>query len=184
VNEGASGQFLGSDILTFHASRITYHVSRIMKLRFVWIGKTRRAPVRELVEEYVERVRRYAPVEIIELRDRNDVGSDARQIIEREGEAILSRLNDDAFVVALDERGREMDSFQFAEVIDKHRVGGTKQMAFVIGGHNGLADAVRKRAGLVLALSRLTLTHELARVLLAEQVYRAFTIIHDLPYQK
>ncbi len=155
-----------------------------MKLRFVWVGKTRRAPVRELVEEYLERVRRFAPVEVSELRDRNDVGSDARQIIEREGEDILSRLGDSGFVVAMDERGREMDSYRLAEFIESHRVGGTKQVTFVIGGHNGLSDAVRKRAGLVLALSRLTLTHEMARVLLTEQVYRAFTIIHDLPYQK
>jgi 23S rRNA (pseudouridine1915-N3)-methyltransferase len=155
-----------------------------MKLRFVWVGKTRRAPVRELVEEYVGRVRRFAAVEISELRDRNDVGGDARQIIEREGEDILSRLGDGGYVVAMDERGREMDSYQLAEFIETHRVGGTKQVTFVIGGHNGLSDAVRKRAGLVLALSRLTLTHEMARALLMEQVYRAFTIIHDLPYQK
>jgi 23S rRNA (pseudouridine1915-N3)-methyltransferase len=155
-----------------------------MKLRFVWVGKTRRAPIRELVEEYVERVRRFTAVEVSELRDRNDVGTDARQIIEREGEDILSRLGDGGFVVAMDERGREMDSYQLAEFIERHRVGGTKQVTFVIGGHNGLSDAVRKRAGLVLALSRLTLTHEMARALLMEQVYRAFTIIHDLPYQK
>jgi 23S rRNA (pseudouridine1915-N3)-methyltransferase len=155
-----------------------------MKLRFVWIGKTRRAPIKQLVEEYLERVRHFAPVEVTELRDRNDVGGNSRQIIEKEGEDILSRLSDGAFVVALDERGREMDSFKLAEFIDKHRVSGTKQMTFVIGGPGGLSDAVRKRAGTVLALSRLTLTHELARVLLTEQVYRVFTIIHDLPYQK
>ncbi|HJQ26036.1 MAG TPA: 23S rRNA (pseudouridine(1915)-N(3))-methyltransferase RlmH [Blastocatellia bacterium] len=153
-----------------------------MKLRFVWVGKTRRAPVRELVEEYVGRLRHFAPVEITELRDRSE-GS-ARQIIEREGEDILARLTDAGFVVVLDERGREMDSFKLAEFVEQHRAGGTKQMTFVIGGHQGLAEAVRRRAGLVLALSRMTLTHEFARVLLTEQVYRAFTIIHDLPYQK
>src|SRR5689334_253939 len=155
-----------------------------MKLRFVWIGKTRRAPIKELVEEYLERLRHFAPVEVTELRDRNEIGSDRRQIIEKEGEDILSRLSDGAFVVVLDERGREMDSFKLAKFIDQHRNSGTKQMAFVIGGPGGLSDAVRQRAGLVLALSRLTLTHELARVLLTEQVYRAFTIINDLPYQK
>ena len=153
-----------------------------MKLRFVWIGKTRRAPIRELVEDYIGRLRHFAPVEIIELRDRGD--RDPRQIIEREGEDILARLGDAGFVVALDERGREMDSFKLAEFVDKHRAGGTKQMTFISGGHQGLSEAVRRRAGMVLALSRMTLTHELARVLLTEQVYRAFTIIHDLPYQK
>jgi len=153
-----------------------------MKLRFVWIGKTRRAPIRELVEEYIGRLRHFAPVEIIELRDRGD--RDPRQIIEREGEDILARLGDTGFVVALDERGREMDSFKLAELVEKHRATGTKQMTFIIGGHQGLSEAVRQRAGMVLALSRMTLTHELARLLITEQVYRAFTIIHDLPYQK
>src|ERR1700759_1019140 len=122
-----------------------------MKLRFLWIGKTRHAPVKELVETYLERVRRVAPVEIIELRDRRDAG-DAWQIIEKEGEDIFSRLDDDAFVVALDERGRELDSFKLAEFINKHRTEGTKQVVFVIGGHNGLSETVRKRAGFVLAL--------------------------------
>ena len=155
-----------------------------MKLRFVWVGKTRQAPARAMVEEYLGRVRRFAPVAVTQVRDRDDVGGDPRQIIEREGEDILSRVGGDPYVVALDERGREMDSFQLAEFIEKHRLGGTKQVTFVVGGHSGLSEAVRRRAGLVLALSRLTLTHEMARVLLVEQVYRAFTIIHDLPYQK
>jgi 23S rRNA (pseudouridine1915-N3)-methyltransferase len=155
-----------------------------MRLRFVWIGKTRRGAVRELIQEYLDRAGRFAQVEVSELRDRDDVGADARKIIDKEGEDIISRTASDPFVVALDERGREMDSMQMAEFIEKHRMAGTKQVTFVIGGHNGLSDAVRKRANFVLALSRMTLTHELARVLLVEQVYRAFTIIHDLPYQK
>ena len=69
-------------------------------------------------------------------------------------------------------------------MIDKHRTLGTRQITFVIGGHGGLSEAVRQRADFVLALSKMTLTHELARVLLVEQIYRAFTIIHGLPYQK
>jgi 23S rRNA (pseudouridine1915-N3)-methyltransferase len=155
-----------------------------MKLRFLWIGKTRRAPVRELVGEYLERVKRFAPVEVVELRDRDDVGGDARRIIEKEGEDILTRTAQDAFVIVLDERGRQMGSVQLAELIGQHRLSGTKQMTFVIGSHNGLAESVRKRAQCVLALSQMTLTHEMARAVLMEQVYRAFTIIHDLPYQK
>ena len=155
-----------------------------MKLRFVWVGKTKRAPIKELIGEYMDRVGRYAQTEVTELRDRDDVGGDWRKIIDKEGEDILSRTASDGFVVALDERGREMDSIKLAEFIEKHRVTGTKQITFVIGSHSGLSDAVRKRADLSLALSRMTLTHEFARVLLLEQVYRAFTIIHDLPYQK
>jgi 23S rRNA (pseudouridine1915-N3)-methyltransferase len=155
-----------------------------MKLRFVWIGKTKRLPIRELVREYLERVTRFAPVEVAELRDRNEVGSDPRAILEKEGADILTRTTSDPFVVVLDERGRQVDSIMLAELIEKHRLAGTKQMTFVLGGHGGISDVVRNRADFVLSLSRMTLTHELARVVLIEQVYRAFTIIHDLPYQK
>ena len=155
-----------------------------MKLRFVWIGKTKRLPIRELVREYLDRVGRFAPVEVTELRDRNEVGTDPRVILDKEAVDILARTTSDPFVVVLDERGRQLDSIKLAEMVERHRLGGTKQMTFVLGGHGGISDAVRKRADLVLSMSRLTLTHELARVLLLEQVYRAFTIIHDLPYQK
>ena len=155
-----------------------------MKLRFVWIGKTKRAPVRELIREYLDRIGKFVKVEVTELRDRQDVGGDTQRIIDKEGEDILSRTAGVPFFVALDERGRELDSRKLAELIEKHRLAGTKQIAFVIGGHGGLADGVRERADFVLALSRMTLTHELARVFLVEQIYRAFTIIHDLPYQK
>lgn len=155
-----------------------------MKLRFVWIGKTKRLPIRELVTEYLERVGRFAPVEVTELRDRNDVGSNTRVIIDKEGADILARTTSDPFVVVLDERGRQLDSIKLAEFIERHRLSGTKQMTFVLGGHAGISDVVRKRADFVFSLSRMTLTHELARILLIEQVYRAFTIIHDLPYQK
>lgn len=155
-----------------------------MKLRFVWIGKTKSAPIRALVGEYLDRIGKFAAVEVSELRDRNDAGSDTRRIIDKEGEDILARTAGAAFVIALDERGRDLDSRGLAALLEKHRLAGTKQITFVIGGYGGLSDQVRERADVVLALSRMTLTHELARVVLAEQVYRAFTIIHDLPYQK
>jgi 23S rRNA (pseudouridine1915-N3)-methyltransferase len=155
-----------------------------MKLQLVWIGKTKSAPVQQLVQEYLDRAGKFVNVEVIELRDRKDVGGDARRILEKEGDDIISRTGAADYFVALDERGRELDSHKLAELIEKHRMAGTKLVTFVIGGHYGLSDAVRNRADLVLAMSRMTLTHELARVLLLEQIYRAFTIIHDLPYQK
>lgn len=155
-----------------------------MKLRFVWIGKAKSGPVRELVEDYIGRVGRFARVAVSELRDRDDAGGDARRIIEKEGESILSALEPGAFIVLLDERGREMDSRGLAGFLEKHRLGGTRQITFVIGGHLGVSERVRERADLTLALSRMTFTHEMARVLLVEQVYRSFTILHDLPYQK
>ena len=155
-----------------------------MKLRFVWVGKTKSAPVRELIREYAARLEKFVSVEVTELRDRDDVGGNARRIVDKEGEDILSRTADAPFVVALDERGRELDSRELAKLIERHRLAATKEIAFVIGGHGGLAGEVIERADLVLALSRMTLTHQLARVFLLEQIYRAFTIIHGLPYQK
>lgn len=79
-----------------------------MKVRFVWVGKTKSVPVRELVQEYLRRISRFAEVEVTELRDRNDVGSDTRRIIDKEGEDILSRTGGAACLIALDERGREL----------------------------------------------------------------------------
>lgn len=155
-----------------------------MKLRLVWIGKTKSAAVRQLLEEYRERVGRFVSIEITELRDRDDVGRDGRRIIDKEGEDILSRTSSTPYLIALDERGQQLDSQKLAELIEEHRSLGTKQIAFVIGGYGGLSDAVRQRADFVLALSKMTLTHDLARLVLLEQIYRAFTIIHGLPYQK
>ncbi len=140
--------------------------------------------MRELIREYLDRIGKFVTVEVTELRDRDDVGGDTRRIVDKEGQDILSRTAAVPFLIALDERGRELDSRKLAGLIEKHRLAGTKQIAFVIGGHGGLADEVRERADFVLALSRMTLTHELARVLLVEQIYRALTIIHGLPYQK
>jgi 23S rRNA (pseudouridine1915-N3)-methyltransferase len=155
-----------------------------MKLRFVWIGKTKSAPIRRLIEEYTGRIEKFATVELTELRDGGKSSGDARRIIEKEGGDILLRTGPAPYLIALDERGQELDSRGLARLIGRHRLAGTKQIAFVIGGYCGLSDAVRQRADFVLALSRMTLTHEMARVLLVEQVYRALTIIHDLPYQK
>jgi 23S rRNA (pseudouridine1915-N3)-methyltransferase len=155
-----------------------------MKLRFVWVGKTRNSAIKELIGDYLGRVERFATVEVVEVRERVDSGNQRQRIVEREGREILERIDRDPFVVLLDERGRQLDSIKMAELIEEHRMAGTKVMTFVAGNHGGVSDAVRRRADFVLALSRMTLTHEFARVLLVEQVYRAFTIIHDLPYRK
>lgn len=138
--------------------------------------------MKELIGDYLGRLERFARVEIIEARDQ--AGADARKVIEKEGEEIISRVEGDQFIVALDERGRQMSSFELSEFIEKHQISGTRQITFVLGGHGGLAEAVRRRADRVLSLSNMTLTHEMARILLIEQLYRAYTILHDLPYQK
>jgi len=104
--------------------------------------------------------------------------------IEEEGRRILGGLHPDALMVLLDVEGREWDSRALAAQIERWQLGGTKEAAFVIGGHFGVSQGVRERADVRWSLSKLTLTHEMARVLLVEQIYRAYTITHGLPYQK
>ena len=110
--------------------------------------------------------------------------SDERGGIEEESRRILSGLRADTFAVLLDVKGREWSSQELAAQIERWQLAGRKEIAFIIGGHNGVSREVVKRADARWSLSLLTLTHEMARVLLVEQLYRAYTIIHGLPYHK
>jgi 23S rRNA (pseudouridine1915-N3)-methyltransferase len=153
-----------------------------MKLHFVWIGKTRDRNCAALVADYPERTRRFVHYEVRELKEQS--GADEKRMIAAEGRKLISAIERDDFVALLDEKGGEFDSPQFAEFIAERQRAGTKRLAFVIGGFAGVSDEVRQRADLRLSLSRMTLTHELARVFLTEQVYRAFTLLAGSPYHK
>lgn len=153
-----------------------------MLFRFVWVGKTRNEHLRALVEDYLARLRRFMRSEVTELRESS--ARDAGQGIEEEGRRIIGALRSDALTVLLDVEGREWSSFDLAGEIEKWQAEGRKEVAFIIGGHNGVSEEVASRAQIRWSLSRLTFTHEMARVLLAEQLYRAYTIIKGLPYQK
>jgi 23S rRNA (pseudouridine1915-N3)-methyltransferase len=150
-----------------------------MRFRFVWIGKTRDARMRALVDEYLQRLGRFTRFEVTELRE-----GAGRAGIEEESKRIIGALHSAALTVLLDLEGREWSSPQLAAEVEKWQNGGVKEVAFVIGGPDGVSAQVAARADLRWSLSRLTLTHEMARVLLVEQLYRAYTIIHGLPYQK
>ena len=153
-----------------------------MKLRFVWIGKTKNQHCAALTSEYLERIKRFAGCEVRELKEQT--GGDEKRIIGAEGVKLLDTIAKDDFVVLLDERGREMTSLELAEFVSAKQQAGIKHLAFVIGGFAGVSDEVKQRANFQLALSRMTLTHELARVLLSEKIYRAFTLLAGLPYHK
>lgn len=154
----------------------------LMRLRLIWVGKTRDEHIRALVEEYLKRLKRFARCEVTELE--RSPAQTAHEGIEDESRRILSALRQDALTILLDVEGREWSSTALAAEVEKWQVRGTKEVAFVIGGHNGVSAEVAKRANLRWSLSRLTLTHEMARIVLVEQLYRAYTIIHGLPYQK
>ncbi len=153
-----------------------------MRLRVLAVGKDRSGLYAPAVEEYAKRIARYARFELVELPEARRHAGTARAK-EEEGEAILARLRPGNRVVALDERGDEPTSAALAERLGRWLQGG-RDVALVLGGSDGLSDAVLARADERLALSRMTLAHRLARLVLAEQLYRAFTILRGEPYHK
>ena len=153
-----------------------------MRVRLVWIGKTRNEHVRALVDDYVTRLARFTRCEVTELRE--SAAQDERAVLTEESRRIADVLRSDAFVVLLDVAGRQWSSPELAAELERWQVRSVKEVAFVVGGHLGVAPELKTRADVRWSLSRLTLTHELARVLLVEQLYRAYTIMRGLPYQK
>ena len=150
-----------------------------MKFRFVWVGKTRNKNYRALQEEYLQRLSHFVKCETVEVRD-----SAPHEGKQTEGKRILEKLNQTPFVCLLDVTGRTVSSPELAKEIEKWQSVGVKEISFVIGGADGIAAEVAQRANVVLSLSFLTFTHEMARVVMLEQLYRAFTIIKGFPYQK
>ncbi len=146
-----------------------------MKFRFVWVGKTKDKNWQALQAEYLQRLSHFVKYEITELRDETK---------KLEGERILEKVNQSQFVCLLDVKGSAISSHELAGKIENWQNRGLKEIAFVIGGAEGVASEVVEKADFSLSLSFLTFTHETARVILAEQLYRAFTIIKGFPYQK
>jgi 23S rRNA (pseudouridine1915-N3)-methyltransferase len=146
-----------------------------MKTTVVAVGKVRDGHVRALCADYLKRARRLAPLDVVEVRDR-------KGDIEAEGKELLRALPAGATVVLLDERGDGPTSVELSGWLQTEADRGLKDLRLVIGGPYGISDAVRERARSSLRLSSLTLPHELARLVLLEQVYRAFTIARGLPY--
>src|SRR5512133_2728599 len=139
-----------------------------MKLTVAWVGKTKEPSIAALTAEYVKRIGRYCPTEALEARDED---------------AVLARAaKDRAALVLLDGRGKQMTSEELAAFVGRHQDSGTQRLMFAIGPADGWSEAARANAALVLSLGKMTLAHELARVVLLEQVYRAWTIIRAHPY--
>lgn len=143
-----------------------------MKIRLILFGRTRRAEVRTLMDDYVARIGHYADVETTELRETSD--------------AALRKLKipPGATTVLLDAEGKQFTSAQFAKWLGRLRDSGARDMFFLCGASEGFPEEMRRRAGQMISLSPLTMPHEIARVVLAEQIYRAFTILTGHPYPK
>jgi 23S rRNA (pseudouridine1915-N3)-methyltransferase len=147
------------------------------------VGKPRDRDLAAAISGYETRAARYWPLEVNEVREASGRGVDPADVRAREGERLLERLPSAARIVACDERGDRLTSAQFATLVGDARER-AQDLAFVIGGAFGLSDAVRARADRVIQMAPWTLPHELARLVLAEQVYRAGTIVRGEPYHK
>jgi 23S rRNA (pseudouridine1915-N3)-methyltransferase len=155
-----------------------------MRLKFLWPGRTKSPELRGLQGFYEARIRPFAAIEIIETRE-------ARGLEERHAGKIkdleargLEKHVEGAYVICLSDRGKEMTSDELARFLGGRRNDAGRPLCFVVGGFLGLADRIMERADMTLSLSRLTFSHELARVVLLEQVYRALTIVGGRHYAK
>ena len=156
-----------------------------MHIRIIWVGKTKNIPIRELSTDYLARIRCMVPCDILETRDLSKArGLRGARLTTAEGSEILKLLPVPGRIVVLEEMGIQLSSVEFAGWFEKEQAGALREVAFVIGGANGLSAAVSERADLRLSLGKMTWTHEMARALLLEQIYRAFCIIRNVPYHK
>ncbi len=157
----------------------------MLKIRFIVVDRTRSPFLKKGESLYLERIKRYCPIDWVEIRpERIRKDRPERDILRKEGDAILRRLKTGDYIIALDRSGRQCGSREFAGWLQRlsQRVRGW--VCFIIGGPIGLSEEVIAGANRIFSLSRLTLTHEMSRLFLVEQVYRAFTIMEGQSYHK
>lgn len=159
-----------------------------MKIKIVTVGKLKEKYLKDGIAEYTKRLSRFCKLEILELVDEKtpDKASDLenQQILEKEGSRILAKIAEREFVIALAIEGKQFPSEEFSSILSDITVRGFSDITFVIGGSLGLSSVVKKRADLLMSFGKLTLPHQLMRLVLVEQIYRAFMIQQGSPYHK
>ncbi len=154
-----------------------------MKLIFLYVGKTEKGYLSEGVDQFTTRVKRYTPFEEIEVsEDRKWSKLNKEDRLKAESSAILSHIEASDIVLLLDENGKEYTSENLANYLQKIMNSGPKRLVFVVGGPFGFSESMKKRFPSKLALSKMTFSHQMVRLFLAEQVYRAFAILRNEPY--
>lgn len=159
-----------------------------MNITLITVGKIKEKFLKDAIAEYSKRLSKYCKVNIVEVSDEKtpDNASEKEELAikEKEGDLILKHIKDNMYVVALDLKGENLTSPEFAEFIRKLGVKGKSNITFVIGGSLGISEKVLKRANYKLCFSKMTFPHQLFRVMLLEQIYRGFRIIKGEPYHK
>ena len=154
-----------------------------MNVELVVVGKTDMKEVEALVTQYTKRLNHYVKFAITTIADvRNTKKLSETEQKRLEGEAIMRVITDSDFVMLLDEHGAELRSIEFADLLQRRMLAGTKRLIFVIGGPYGFSEAVYQRANSKLSLSKMTFSHQIVRAIFTEQLYRAFTILKNEPY--
>lgn len=154
-----------------------------MKHEVVFIGKTKDSFIQKGIAEYSSRLKHYTNIQITTLKDKSG-GKSAREAIENQGQQMLNAVPQGAIVVALDSRGQQFTSEAFSEKIVTWELGSIKQVNYLIGGPDGISQKILDSSRLVLSFSKMTFTHDMVRMLLIEQLYRAYTIKNGEKYHK
>lgn len=159
-----------------------------MKVTLITVGKIKEKYLRDAVSEYSKRLSRYCKLEIVEVADEK-TPDNASEVMEesirsKESERILKYIKDDAYIITLEIHGKQMSSEELAAKIENLGIQGMGHLFFIIGGSIGLGKEVLGRSDFALSFSKLTFPHQLMRVILLEQIYRSFRIIHGEPYHK
>lgn len=153
-----------------------------MKHELVFLGKTKDKFIQAGIDEYYSRLKHYTNAVISTLKERSSKGG--KDAIVNQGEMLLGSVPQGALIVALDSRGQQFSSVDFSKKISEWELKGTKQVSYLIGGPEGISEEVLQRAGLILSFSKMTFTHDMVRMLLVEQLYRAYTIKNGEKYHK
>ena len=156
-----------------------------MNIKIIAVGKIREKYIKMGIDEFIKRIQPYSSLQIIEISSEN-IYSDSNidKILDTEADKILKQAGENSYFIALDIKGKSLSSEDFATKIKELSLSGVNQVVFAIGGAEGLSQKVKNRADFSMSLSSMTFTHQMARQLLLEQIYRAFKIINNEPYHK
>lgn len=153
-----------------------------MKIKIIQVGKNKDNYIEEAVQEFIKRLHIFAKIEIVTLKEINPSKTfDKNRVIKEETEQILNHLKTADFIIVLDEKGQQIESTKFSQLLSKSKDEG-KTLVFVIGGAFGLTEEIKAKANLLLSLSKMTFTHQMIRIFLLEQIYRGFCILQGKEY--
>lgn len=159
-----------------------------MKITIITVGKIKEKFLSDAINEYSKRLGKYAIIEIIEVpdekTDENRSQNEEKLVKAKEGDRILKYIKDNQYVITLEINGKMLDSIELSQKIESLGIEGKSNIVFIIGGSLGLDERISQRADFKLSFSKMTFPHQLMRVILLEQIYRSFRIIHNEPYHK